>query len=245
MLMLERGQRQTKVLNRLIGDLLDGTRIQAHKLNLSFADHDLMDIVQNAVEDQRQITQKRTIHLDLPANEAILVLADKDRIGQVISNYLSNALKYSALSEAITVGVRREEERARVWVQDNGPGLELEQQQRIWERYYQVAGMAAPGGKAWDWAWVCTSAKYLLTAMAVKLGLRARPEKARRSGLHSPLPKPLNTKMRILSALVTTSKARCNSKDGSMEHQYSIEPLPPLKVYKVIIQNNEPDTSLQ
>jgi signal transduction histidine kinase len=70
-------------------------------------------------------------------------MVDQDRIGQVLSNYLTNALKYSATSTPIIVGLVVEEKHARVWVRDRGPGLSPEQQRRIWERFYQAAGMKA------------------------------------------------------------------------------------------------------
>ncbi|HTI13733.1 MAG TPA: PAS domain S-box protein [Dictyobacter sp.] len=141
--LVERGLRQVKVMNRLIGDLLDGTRIQANKLNLFIDEYDLIPIVRDIVEDQRQISQRRTITLHIAeTQEPLYVLADKDRIGQVISNYLTNALKYSAASASVTVGIEDEGQAARVWVRDQGPGLSSEQQQHVWDRYYQARGIA-------------------------------------------------------------------------------------------------------
>ncbi|GCF10703.1 ATP-binding protein [Dictyobacter arantiisoli] len=149
LMILERTLRQTKVMNRLIGDLLDGARIQANKLNLSFKEQDLAAIVQEAIVDQQALTSRRAIHLaPLPdQDQPIVVLADRERIGQVIRNYLSNALKYSEASSEVSIGIERAAESARVWVRDAGPGLTPEQQEHIWDRYYQAQDVKVLSGR--------------------------------------------------------------------------------------------------
>ena len=140
---LEQAIQQADVQQRLIGEFFDVSRIQAEKLELSPTLCDLVSIVRAVVLDQRAITPARTIELELPEVPHVLVMVDQDRIGQVLSNYLTNALKYSAMSTPIIVGLVVEEKHARVWVRDRGPGLSPEQQRRIWERFYQAAGMKA------------------------------------------------------------------------------------------------------
>ncbi len=71
------------------------------------------------------------------------VFADADRLAQVVTNYVSNALRYSSPDQPVTVGLevdRLAEPAARVWVQDGGPGVPPEEQERIWERFYRVSG---------------------------------------------------------------------------------------------------------
>lgn len=136
--MLERALRQAGVQNRLISDLLDVSRIQANKLELSPVLCDPVTIVRETVEDQQRVTPTRPISLDLPEQDTVLVMADKDRIGQVVNNYLSNAIKYSEADQPITVGLRIEGQYVRIWVQDVGPGLSPEAQRHVWERFYQV-----------------------------------------------------------------------------------------------------------
>jgi PAS domain S-box-containing protein/excisionase family DNA binding protein len=145
--MLDRALRQTKVMNRLIGDLLDSTRIQANKLNLSLNEHDIIAIMRDTIMDQLEITPQRSIRLaPLPDTQNIIVLIDKDRIRQVIGNYLTNALKYSAASEEVTIGVTVDAELVRVWVHDHGPGLTAEQQEHIWDRHYQAKDVTVRSG---------------------------------------------------------------------------------------------------
>ncbi|HJT56857.1 MAG TPA: ATP-binding protein, partial [Ktedonobacteraceae bacterium] len=145
--LITRAQRQTEVQNRLIGDLLDVSRIQAGKLDLDLVPCDLASLVREIVLDHQASTPGRSITLHVPdTEELLLVLADPGRIGQVVSNYLTNALKYSPASAPITVGVEGVGNDVRVWVRDQGPGLTTEQQQRIWERFYQAPDIAVQSG---------------------------------------------------------------------------------------------------
>jgi PAS domain S-box-containing protein len=138
--LLSSALRQTTVQTRLIDDLLDASRIQSDKLHIALARCDLLDIVREVVKDQRSVTPTRTITLDLPELPSIPVMVDAGRIGQVLSNYVTNALKYSEETQPVNVGVTVTEQEVRVWVRDNGPGLSREAQEHIWERFYQVRG---------------------------------------------------------------------------------------------------------
>jgi signal transduction histidine kinase len=73
-------------------------------------------------------------------------MADPDRIGQVVTNYLTNALKYSIAAMPVDVHLTVEQGLARVAVRDRGPGLPLEEQQRLWQRFYRVAGINVRSG---------------------------------------------------------------------------------------------------
>jgi PAS domain S-box-containing protein len=130
--------RQVSRLNRLVGDLLDISRIQVGKMEMHFEPSDLQTIVHDAVESQQMATPKRLIHLIEPDVEAVPILADADRIEQVVSNYLANAVKYSPLDRPIEVSLSIHDGEALVAVRDEGPGLPSDQQQLIWERFHQV-----------------------------------------------------------------------------------------------------------
>jgi signal transduction histidine kinase len=136
--LLDRAERQVRLQNRLVGDLLDISRIQANKIALDLEPCDLIAIVREAVQDQSLVAPARSIPLYVLAEATVPVVADADRIGQVITNYLTNALKYSAADRPIEVFLAIEGPMARVSVQDEGPGLSPTEQQAIWERFYQV-----------------------------------------------------------------------------------------------------------
>ncbi len=146
--MLRRAERQISVLNRLVGDMIDISRIQSGKLQVHVRQQsaNLVTIVQEIIQEQRKAVPGRSILLEMPAVEMIPILADPDRIGQVLTNYLSNALKYSDARESIKVQLKVEDTSARVAVSDKGPGISEEEQQRIWECFYQAPAIKVLSG---------------------------------------------------------------------------------------------------
>jgi PAS domain S-box-containing protein len=147
-MMLERAERQANVQNRMVSDLLDISRLQADKLELRLVPCDLAAIVLEIVEDQRSTTLKRAIYLEMPEGETAPVIADSERIGQVLSNYLTNALKYSQEGRPVAVQLKKEGNKVRISVQDEGPGLTPEEQVQVWERFYQVEGIKRQRGSS-------------------------------------------------------------------------------------------------
>jgi signal transduction histidine kinase len=134
----ERALRQVNVESRLINDLLDASRIQTDSLRVTLERNNLVQIVREAVGDAQAGAYTRIIHLELPEQLEIPVLADSVRISQVVTNYLANALKYSGENDPITVGLALAGDEARVWVKDVGPGIAPEALGYIWDRFRQV-----------------------------------------------------------------------------------------------------------
>jgi signal transduction histidine kinase len=148
--LLERADHQVSFLARLVSDLLDVSRIQANMLELHIESQpsDLLAIVHMAVQDQRRALPKRTLHLEALSETFVPVMVDPERIGQVVTNYLTNALKYSPADKPVEISVRAEENQARVSVRDEGPGLSLEEQERIWDQFYRVPGLEVQSGSS-------------------------------------------------------------------------------------------------
>ncbi|HEY7347310.1 MAG TPA: ATP-binding protein [Ktedonobacterales bacterium] len=139
-------ERQAERLNRLVNDLVDVSRIQAGKLELHPEPANLVAIICAAVEEQRQAAPARTLAVQGATDQCVPVTADADRIGQVVTNYLTNALKYSPEDRPIAVGITLDRQTARVWVRDAGPGLPPEEQKAIWERFHRAKGVEAQSG---------------------------------------------------------------------------------------------------
>lgn len=140
-------------LTRLVSDLLDLSRVKAGQLGQlrgQPAPAHLLAIVRAAVDEQRQLAPTRCIRLHLPTArqgvQAVPVLADADRIHQVLTNLLINALKYAPADRAVDVRVRVREGSARVSVRDQGPGLPAEEHKRIWEAFHRADGIVETGG---------------------------------------------------------------------------------------------------
>ena len=95
--LLEQARQQVKLERRLVNDLFDVSRIEADQLSLFTVPCDLATIVKGAVEGACRVAFARTIHLVMPGELPVPVLADPDRLEQVVTNYLTNALNYSAV----------------------------------------------------------------------------------------------------------------------------------------------------
>jgi signal transduction histidine kinase/PAS domain-containing protein len=135
--LLMQAESQVVLQTRLINDLLEVARTQTGNLRICMKTCDLLPLVQRAVEQQRQIAGKHVILLEIPAMPVLHVYADPDRIMQVLTNFLSNALKYSPEGMPIEVWLDVKQEQVRVSVRDKGPGIPEAEQEHIWERFYR------------------------------------------------------------------------------------------------------------
>jgi signal transduction histidine kinase len=141
--LLASATQSTRLEQRLIQDLLDDARIQSHTLQLHPTLWDLNVLLSEAVATQQRIAPERTIVLEsLPPERVVPVMADAERITQVISSYLANALIYSPADQPVTVQLTAAGADARVSVHDQGPGISGEEQGHIWERFYHAKGTA-------------------------------------------------------------------------------------------------------
>jgi signal transduction histidine kinase/integral membrane sensor domain MASE1 len=145
---MERTAHQMERMEALVNDLVDVSRIQAGKLELRPEQADLVVIVHEAVAAQREAEPERTIYLERLPDLSVPVYADAGRIEQVVTNFLTNALKYSPVDRPVKVGLQVEPEqtRVRVWVRDFGQGLPLSEQGHIWERFHRAQSVEVQSG---------------------------------------------------------------------------------------------------
>jgi PAS domain S-box-containing protein len=144
---LESASRSAERLTRLLTVLFDTAAIRAGKLELHPAPCDLVELVREQVEAQRMAAPGRTIRLlTLHDSGPIMVEADADRIGEVLTNYLTNALKYSPPNRAVTVSVAQRKSQAHVAVRDRGPGVPKDEQAQVWELFHRATGVTPQGG---------------------------------------------------------------------------------------------------
>jgi signal transduction histidine kinase len=144
--LIRRSGQSIRRLDRLIGDLLDASRIRENRLELRLACIDLARIASEVVEEYGQAHPQRTLVLDVQPGTDFTVMADTDRIAQVISNFVSNALKYSRSDQMVAVALRGEGGRARIAVRDEGVGIPAGEHEQIWERFYRASGIGHQSG---------------------------------------------------------------------------------------------------
>ena len=140
--MLEAIDEQTTILNGLISDMLTASRGgPGHALELHRERCDLGTITQASVTTQHRAWPMRVINYE--SDDAThSVLADPRRIGQVVTNFITNALKYSTTNTPIHVSLRAEGSVLRVAVRDHGRGIPAEDQDFIWNGFYRVGTSA-------------------------------------------------------------------------------------------------------
>jgi PAS domain S-box-containing protein len=133
---LSRMDAQLDKLTKLISDLLDISRMQTGQLELEQELFDLDALVTETVENMQAATS--THRLFLVGESHARILGDKDRVGQVLINVLTNAIKYSPQTDRVLVERTVDGQHAIIRVQDFGIGINEVHQQKIFERFYQV-----------------------------------------------------------------------------------------------------------
>jgi PAS domain S-box-containing protein len=134
----------TKRLTRQLTLLFDTAAIRADKLELYRAPCNLATLAYELVAEQRVAAPGRAIRLRTPPDGApIPVEVDADRLGQVVANYLTNALKYSLPDRPVDVSVAVRQGWARVAVRDRGPCISQAERARVWELFHRAPGVEA------------------------------------------------------------------------------------------------------
>ena len=144
--LIDRAAQSANRLERLANDLLDVSRIKAGKLVMRPVPLDLAHLLSDCVEEQQQQHPKRIIVAAVSPPMSCTVMADPDRIRQVITNYLTNAIKFSPQDKPVSTGIRREGAALRVCVRDEGPGLPKSEQDLIWDRYHRAPDVERTSG---------------------------------------------------------------------------------------------------
>jgi len=143
--MVDRDERQIKSLIRLIEDMLDVSRIRTGKLSIRPTRFDLSALVRGLLQNFAPQIDAAESSVILEAEQPVVGNWDEFRIEQVISNLLTNALRYGAKSP-ITVKVYSESDQAWVEVRDLGIGIGEENQKRIFQQFERVTAKHAVAG---------------------------------------------------------------------------------------------------
>jgi signal transduction histidine kinase len=129
---------ETARLTRLVDGLQELWRAEAHQLPLKVEAVDSAGVVADAVKRFVPEAAARRIVLEATAPDSLAVWADRDRLLQILGNYLANAIRYSPEGASVAVAARRAEDMIEFSVVDHGPGLTPEQRSRVFERFYRV-----------------------------------------------------------------------------------------------------------
>ena len=134
---LTRIEDQIERLIRLISEMLDLSRIESNELELKREEFSLNEHVEYIIEDLSYTHQD--VQIELEHSYETSVIADKDRIGQVIINFITNALKYSTDIKKVKVRIFRKGDEVAVSVKDYGIGIKQDDLRKIFKRFYRVS----------------------------------------------------------------------------------------------------------
>jgi PAS domain S-box-containing protein len=136
--MISRMDGQINRLTSLIGDLLDVTKINSGKLQFNDREFEFTPMVKELIEDLQRTTDKHTL-TEKYGHDGI-VFGDKERIGQVISNLITNAIKYSPNTDRIIIETTLKNNEITLCVQDFGIGIPKDKLDKVFEQFYRVSG---------------------------------------------------------------------------------------------------------
>lgn len=135
---LERADRATDRLQRLIEDLLFASRVESSSPTTRYDVIALPGLIEQIAEERRSASpDPRRIRVEM-APDVPVIRGQEEHVVRIVGNLVDNALKYSPASERVNIECRTKDEGALIAVSDRGPGIPADQRQRIFERFYQV-----------------------------------------------------------------------------------------------------------
>jgi signal transduction histidine kinase len=127
-------------LGRLVGEMLDVSRLASGQFSVSIQPFSLLELIQRVIEGEQALEPERLLALDAPDGD-VRLHADPLRLEQVFVNLIGNARKYSAPQRPIALTLRRESGGVAVVVRDTGPGIAPEDQAHLFEPFWRAASV--------------------------------------------------------------------------------------------------------
>jgi len=136
--LIEMAVRQVNKLSRMVGDLLDVARMDEDKIELTRTDFLLEEAITDSLQQVKSLAPKSAIRIKGPTD--VLIRSNKERIEQVITNFLSNAIKYSPEGSDIVVEPSIMDGHLRIAVTDQGIGIPSSKLPFVFDRFFRVEG---------------------------------------------------------------------------------------------------------
>ncbi len=144
--LVKSSEEDTAALLRIISELLNITQIETGNIQLNIRPASIKEIIAYAVNTNKPIAAQKNIALEsLCGDDLPDVLADKEKTAWVLTNLISNAIRYSGNNTKITISVEHKASRQTVSVTDKGQGIDVQYKDRIFDRYFRVPGTQQEG----------------------------------------------------------------------------------------------------
>lgn len=136
-------ERNAHRLERLVGDLLFAARVESGTFEIRSESVDIVSVARDAVEAMGPRSAARGVDLALDAGEVPEIAGDRERLGQVVDNLISNAVKFTSEGGSVCVHVGTHRNTVAISVADTGIGVATTEQHRLFERFFRASGAAA------------------------------------------------------------------------------------------------------
>lgn len=130
---------ETDRLNSLVGDLLSISRMQSGKMVLTRSNFSLTNAVESIVNTYKIMEMEEGYHFNFNCKVNFIVNGDEEKIKQVISNLFTNAIKFAGEDKTVNVTLKRRGKFVLCKIEDHGIGIDPEEQDHVWERYYRAS----------------------------------------------------------------------------------------------------------
>jgi len=137
---LEIIDRQTKKMRVLVNNILDFAKMEAGFFVLKKQKTSFIKIVNEAIKEVQSLAESKKIEItkQLPVEEDVTVNCDPDQIERVITNFLTNSIKYTQEGGKVSVSFEKTDNEVKLTVEDNGKGIDKENLEKVFERFYRV-----------------------------------------------------------------------------------------------------------
>ncbi len=139
---LKKAMRNSDRLSRLVEDLLIITQVESGEMEMRISKFSIYELIRDTVDSLENKFTKKNRNIDSyispNGHKTTMVLADMERIQQVLTNLIDNAIKYGDQDGEVRISLSTENEKVEVHVADNGPGIEAEHIGKIFRRFYRV-----------------------------------------------------------------------------------------------------------
>jgi len=144
---LKIAENSTDRIQRLVSSLLDVNKLESGQAVVDQKAVNALDLIKNAVEDVRPVSNSRrqTLKTNLPEQLPTLWV-DEDMSRRVLINLMENSSKFTPTGGALEVGAQPENGWLHIWIKDNGPGIPPAEQERIFDKFTRLRGKGKPGG---------------------------------------------------------------------------------------------------